>query len=155
MPLIHWYIGRRILILFPAGLLVLTAIIWATQALQRLDIVTAKGQAITVFLELTLATVPFLATVLAPIAFVIAMVAIYDASNRDSELVVIGAAGGGRRTLLMPALSTALVCAILVAIGAFHVGPQGLAKARTLITQVRADVVASIVQPGRFLTIED
>ena len=73
MPLINRYVSRRILTLFPAGLLVLTLVIWSTQALQRLDLVTAKGQTFAVFLELTLLTVPYLATLLAPIAFVIAI----------------------------------------------------------------------------------
>lgn len=155
MPLINRYVSRRILTLFPAGLLVLTLIIWSTQALQRLDLVTAKGQTFAVFLELTLVTVPYLATLLAPIAFVIALIAVYDSMNRDSELVVIASAGGGRMRLLAPALVSAGVCAALVAVGAAWLGPAGLAKARVMITDVRADVVTSIVQPGRFIEIED
>ncbi|MBJ3776673.1 LPS export ABC transporter permease LptF [Acuticoccus mangrovi] len=155
MPLINWYMCRRILTLFPAGLFILTAIIWSTQALQRLDLVTAKGQTFAVFFELTLLAVPFLATLLAPIAFVIAMVAVYDSLNRDSELVVIGAAGAGRLRLLAPALYAAAVCAALVAVGVVYLAPVGLAKARVMLTEVRADVVTSIVQPGRFIEIED
>lgn len=155
MPLITSYVSRRILILFPAGLLVLTAIIWSTQALQRLDLVTAKGQTFAVFLELTLLAVPYLATLLAPIAFVIAMVAVYDSMNRDSELVVVASAGAGRLRLLAPALVAVAVCAALVAVGAAWLGPAGLAKARVMLTEVRADVVTSIVQPGRFIEIED
>jgi len=155
MPLISWYMCRRILTLFPAGLLILTLIIWSTQALQRLDLVTAKGQTFAVFFELTLLAIPFLATLLAPIAFVIAMVAVYDAMNRDSELVVIGASGAGRLRLLSPALWAAAACAALVLLGTVYLGPAGLAKARVMLTKVRADVVTSIVQPGRFIEIED
>ncbi|WP_075221086.1 LPS export ABC transporter permease LptF [Acuticoccus yangtzensis] len=155
MPLISWYTAKRILTLFPAGLLVLTGIIWSTQALQRLDLVTAKGQAFLAFFELTGLAVPYLVTLLAPIAFVIAMVVVYDTMNRDSELVVIGAAGAGRMRLLFPAMVAATVCALLVAAGAFYLGPLGLAKARVMITEIRADVVSSIVQPGRFIEIDD
>ena len=155
MPLINWYMCRRILTLFPAGLLILTLIIWSTQALQRLDLVTAKGQTFAVFFELTLLAIPFLATLLAPIAFVIAMIAVYDTMNRDSELVVVGAAGAGRLRLLAPAMWAAAVCAALVAAGTVYLGPAGLAKARVMLTQVRADVVTSIVQPGRFIEIEN
>ena len=154
MPLMNRYVIRRILTLFPAGLLVLTAIIWSTQALNRLDLVTAKGQTVAVFLELTLLTVPYLATLLAPIAFVIAMVAVYDTLNRDSELVVLASAGAGRLRLLAPAVAAATVCAAVVAIGTLWLAPAGLAKARVMITQVRADVISSIVQPGRFIEIE-
>lgn len=155
MPLINWYICRRILALFPAILVVLTGIIWSTQALQRLDLVTAKGQAFSVFMELTLLAVPYLATLLAPIAFVIAMVIVYDSMNRDSELVVIASAGAGRPRLLTPALSAGAVCALLVLVGVVYAGPAGLAKARVLLTEIRADVVTSIVQPGRFIDIDN
>lgn len=155
MPLIGWYTAKRILTLFPAGLLVLTGIIWSTQALQRLDLVTAKGQAFMAFFTLTGLAVPYLATLLAPIAFVIAMVVVYDSMNRDSELVVIAAAGAGRLRMLMPALVAAAVCSAIVTAGAFYLGPAGLAKARVLLTEIRADVVSSIVQPGRFIEIDD
>ncbi len=155
MPLLNWYMCRRILTLFPACLLVLTLIIWSTQALQRLDLVTSKGQTFAVFFELTMLAVPYLATLLAPIAFVIAMVAVYDAMNRDSELVVMGASGAGRFRLLAPALVAAGACALLIAAGVVYVAPAGLAKARVMLTDVRADVVTSIVQPGRFIEIED
>ncbi|MCF3935542.1 LPS export ABC transporter permease LptF [Acuticoccus sp. M5D2P5] len=155
MPLINRYMCRRILTIFPAALLILTAVIWSTQALQRLDLVTAKGQTFAVFFGLTALAVPFLATMLAPIAFVIAMIVVYDSMNRDSELVVIGAAGAGRLRLLQPALVAAAVCAALVAFGTAYLGPKGLAEARVLLTSVRADVVTSIVQPGRFIEIED
>ncbi|WP_108659823.1 LPS export ABC transporter permease LptF [Acuticoccus kandeliae] len=155
MPLINWYMCRRILTIFPAALLILTAVIWSTQALQRLDLVTAKGQTFAVFFALTALAVPFLATMLAPIAFVIAMVVVYDTMNRDSELVVIGAAGAGRLRLLQPAMAAAAVCAAFVALGAAYIGPAGLAEARVMLTSVRADVVTSIVQPGRFIDIED
>ena len=76
--------------------------------------------------------------------------------NRDSELVAVAAAGGGRMRLLAPAMTAAGVCAVLVAVGAAWAGPAGLAKARVMITEGwRADVVTSIVQPGRFIEIED
>lgn len=154
MALIARYMSRRILTLFPAGLVVLTAIIWSTQALQRLDLVTAKGQAFATFFELTAVAVPFLATLLAPIAFVIAMGAVYDAMNRDSELVVIGASGAGRLRLLQPAMIAAAVCSVLVTVGVVWAAPAGLARARVMLTEVRADVVTSIVQPGRFIALE-
>ena len=154
MPLIQRYVLRRILIAFGSGLVVLTAIIWATQALQRLDLVTAKGQTLILFAELTVLAVPFLATLIAPIAFVIAMLAIYDRLNRDNELAVMSAAGASRRALLQPALAAAALVSVLIAISAFYIAPQGLKSVRVLLTEIRADIVSSIVQPGNFMDIE-
>lgn len=155
MPLITRYICRRILVLFPAGLLTLTGLIWSTQALQRLDLVTAKGQTFGVFLKLTGLAIPYLATLLAPVALVIAIIVVFGALNRDSELVVIAASGGSRWRILAPVLWASGVCAMLVTAGTVWAGPAGLASARVILTEVRADVITSIVRPGRFIEVDD
>lgn len=155
MFLIQWYIFRRVIVAFAAGLVVLTVIIWATQALQRLDLVTAKGQTLGLFLELTALAVPFLATLMAPIAFLIAMIAIYDQLNRDNEMMVMGASGASRVTLLAPALAAAALIGAAMCLSGLYAAPLGLKAVRVLLTEVRADLISSIVQPGQFIEVED
>ena len=155
MRAIERYILRRILAGFAFGLAVLTAIIWATQALQRLDVVTSKGQTIGLFLVLTGLAVPYLATLMAPIALLIAMIAVYDQLNRDSELAVLSGAGASRLTLAKPALFAALVVSAAMAVSGLYLAPLGLKEVRVLITEVRADLISSIVQPGHFIEVED
>jgi lipopolysaccharide export system permease protein len=155
MRAIERYILRRILAAFAFGLAVLTGIIWATQALQRLDVVTSKGQTIGLFLELTGLAVPYLATLMAPIALLIAMIAVYDQLNRDSELAVLAGAGASRLTLVRPALFAALLVSAGIAVSGLYVAPLGLKHVRLLITEVRADLISSIVQPGQFIEVED
>lgn len=155
MRAIERYILRRILAAFAFGLAVLTGIIWATQALQRLDVVTSKGQTIGLFLELTGLAVPYLATLMAPIALLIAMIAVYDQLNRDSELAVLAGAGASRLTLVRPALLAALLVSAGIAVSGLYVAPLGLKHVRLLITEVRADLISSIVQPGQFIEVED
>ncbi len=155
MVLIERYVFGRIAVAFGATLVVLTAIIWSTQALQRLDLVTAQGQTLATFFELTALAVPFLATLIAPIAFAIAMVAVYDGLNRDSELIVVSASGGSRLTLLKPAAALAVLIGAGIFASAMFVAPAGLKELRTAITNVRADVVATIIDPGRFIGIDN
>lgn len=155
MVLLQRYVFGRMLAAFASTLFIVTAIIWSTQALQRLDLVTAQGQTIRTFFSLTVLAVPFLATLIAPIAFAIAMVAIYDALNRENELLVASTSGGSRLTLLKPAAVLAVLVGAAIAVSVMFVAPAGLKGLRTAITEVRADVIATIVDPGKFISIED
>jgi len=154
MRLIQLYIFRRVTMGFLAVMLVLTAVVWTTQALRQLDVVTSKGQTIGLFLELTLLAIPFLMLLTAPIALVMAMVTVYNSFNGDSELVVMSAAGNSRWQLLKPSLILGVLVTIAMLGVSTYVAPVGLKSVRILITKVRADVIATVLQPGRFMSIE-
>lgn len=155
MRLIGRYIFGRAATGFVATIMILTAIVWATQALRQLDLVTAKGQTIGLFLELTLLALPFLMLVIAPFALVIALVTTLNSLNAENELVVMSAAGASRWTILKPFLTLAVLVAVLAGLLSTVVAPAGLRALRYALTNVRVDLVATIVQPGRFIEIED
>ena len=154
MRLIQLYIFRRVTTGFLAVMLVLTAVVWTTQALRQLDVVTSKGQTIGLFLELTLLAIPFLMLLTAPIALVMAMVTVYNSFNGDSELVVMSAAGNSRWQLLKPSMILGVLVTIAMLGVSTYVAPMGLKNVRVLITKVRADVIATVLQPGRFMSME-
>ena len=154
MRLIQLYIFRRVTTGFLAVMLVLTAVVWTTQALRQLDVVTSKGQTIGLFLELTLLAIPFLMLLTAPIALVMAMVTVYNSFNGDSELVVMSAAGNSRWQLLKPSLILGVLVTVAMLGVSTYVAPMGLKSVRVLITKVRADVIATVLQPGRFMSME-
>jgi lipopolysaccharide export system permease protein len=54
----------------------------------------------------------------------------------------------------MPFLSAAIVVSLLVALISAYVSPLALRELRTWAAKIRADLVATIIQPGRFTTIE-
>jgi len=155
MGLIERYIARRAAIAFLATLLVLAGVVWLTQALRQLDLVTAKGQAIGAFLEITLLAVPFLILLIAPFAVVIGLIAVLSSLNGDSELVVMHAAGASRWRILKPILALGVVVGLLAAVLSLWAAPAGLRAVRAALSTVRIDLVASIVRPGRFIEIDD
>lgn len=155
MRLIGRYIFRRAATAFVATITILTAIVWATQALRQLDLVTAKGQTIGLFIELTLLALPFLVLVIAPFALVIALVTTLNSLNAENELVVMSASGASRWAILKPFLTLGILVAILSGLLSTVVAPAGLRALRYALTNVRVDLVATIVQPGRFIEIED
>jgi lipopolysaccharide export system permease protein len=57
--------------------------------------------------------------------------------------------------LFRPFLAAAIVVSVLVAVISIYVSPWGLRELRRWATEVRADLVGHIVQPGHFTKIED
>src|SRR6266545_6813944 len=86
MPLIERYIFRRTTQVFLLTLGALVAALWVTQVLKELDVVTAKGQAISVFLLMTIFGLPALVQVIAPIAYLVATIATLNNLGNDGEL---------------------------------------------------------------------
>ena len=84
------------------------------------------------------------------------MAALYtlDRMNGDSELIVMTASGApvwriGSSLLLM----SGLVCLGIFLANVF-VTPASMRELRTFVTQVRADLISQVLQPGRFSSPE-
>ena len=148
------YIFRTVFGAFLLILVSLTGIIWITHALREIDLITNQGQTILVFLGITGLLIPILAQVIAPIAFVIAVVYAIDKLNGDAELVVMNAAGMSPWRLFRPFLAAAVTVGVLVGFISAYLSPSLQRELRDRATRVRTDLVTNIVQPGRFLTIE-
>lgn len=152
--LIEQYIWRTASTAFVLTLVVLTALIWITQALRELDLLTAKGQTIVVFLTMTSLSLPALVTVIAPVALFIAVLFALSKLNNDSELIVMSAAGTAPGRILKPFLTLALLVSMLVGFMTVYAMPASFREIRDLITKIRADFVANIVRAGEFTQLE-
>src|SRR5258708_12541189 len=91
MASIDRYIFRTIFGGFLLILINLTMVIWITQILRQVDLITNQGQTILVFLRITGLLVPILTMVIAPIAIVIAVSYALLNLNRHSDLLVMNA----------------------------------------------------------------
>ncbi len=155
MGSISRYIFRTTFGAFLVVLVSLTAVIWVTQALHDFDIVTNQGQTILAFVGITGLIIPLLVLVIAPIALVIAVAHVLNKLSTDSEIIVMNAAGMSPWLLFRAFMTVALVVSLLVATIGTYFAPKGLRMLRDWLTEVRADVVGNIVQPGRFTTVEN
>jgi lipopolysaccharide export system permease protein len=154
MGSINGYILRTTLGAFSIVLVSLTAVIWVTQALRDIDIMTSQGQTILVFVGITGLIIPLLVLVIAPIALLIAVAHVLNKLSNDSEIIVMNAAGMSPWLLFRAFVVAALVVSLLVGAISAYFAPKGLRMLRDWLTEVRANVVGSIVQPGRFTPIE-
>ncbi|WP_029057370.1 LPS export ABC transporter permease LptF [Stappia stellulata] len=149
------YVLRRLSAAFALTLAALAGVVWATQALRQLDLVTSKGQTIVQFVGMTLLAMPFLLLAIAPFALLIALIVVLNTLSNDSELIVINASGASRTVLMRPVVIFAIFVSLFCATLSLSLAPLGLSALRDEITRVRVDLVANIVRPGRFIGIED
>jgi len=155
MKLIERYILKIAFNAFAACLIVLTGVIWITQALKEIDLLTGKGQTVLVFLTVTGLSIPALVTVISPVALFIAVIYTLNKLNGDSELIVMSAAGMEPRRLIRPFVAlSALVCA-LMGFTTIYLMPASFQELRDLVTKIRADFVANMVKEGQFTTLDN
>lgn len=155
MKLIENYIFKRMFSAFILTLVTLSMTVWMTQALRAFDLVTGQGQSIGTFFQITLLLLPGLSMIVSPIALLIAVIYAFSTLNLDSELVVINASGASQKTLLKPVIVLGLVGAIFMATMTLYFAPLSLRLWRTLITDVRADIVTTILKEGEFMKISE
>jgi lipopolysaccharide export system permease protein len=144
------YIFRTTFGAFLVVLVSVTTLMWITQALRDIDLVTNQGQSVLVFVGLTALIIPLLVLIIAPVAFMVAMAYVLNKLSTDSELVVMNAAGMPPWRLFRPFLAVGLVVSLLVAGIAAYVSPRSLRELAQWVTEIRADLVTRIVQPGVF-----
>jgi lipopolysaccharide export system permease protein len=153
MRLIESYIFEKMLRAFLLTLVVLAATVWLSQALREFDLVSNMGQTILTFLQVTLLLLPALATVVSPAALLIAVIYTFRTLNDASELVVINASGAPQSALLKPVLLMGLVAAILMALMTLYFSPISLQTWRVLITDVRSNILTTILREGEFMKL--
>jgi lipopolysaccharide export system permease protein len=154
MGSISRYIFRTTFSAFLVVLVSLTAVIWVTQALRDVDIMTSQGQTVLVFIGITGLIIPLLILVIAPIALLIAVAHSLHKLSTDSEIIVMNAAGMSPWVLFRAFMNVALVVSLIVVAVSAYFAPQGLRMLREWLTDVRANVVTTVLQPGRFTTLQ-
>jgi lipopolysaccharide export system permease protein len=133
----------------------ITALMWITQALRDIDLMTNQGQSVFVFMGLTGLIIPLLLQIIAPIALMIAVSHVLNKLGNDSELIVMNAAGMPPHILFRPFLAAGIVVSLLVALISAYISPWGLRELRLWATQVRADLINNVIQPGRFINLSE
>ena len=151
---IERYLFRTAIAACFSGLVVLTGVVWVTQALRQIDLITSKGQTIMIFLMITGLALPSLVAIIAPVALFAGILYTLNKLNSDSELVVMAASGVSPPRLLRPmALLSGLVFAV-VAVLYIKILPWTFDTIENLTTFVHADFIANFARPGAFSQLE-
>jgi lipopolysaccharide export system permease protein len=114
---------------------------------------TSQGQTILVFVGITGLIIPLLVLVIAPIALLIAVAHVLNKMSTDSEIIVMNASGMSPWLLFRAFMVVAIVVSLFITAISAYFAPKGLRMLRDWLTEVSANVVSTIVQPGRFSSI--
>src|ERR1700758_2697490 len=154
MGSIDRYIFRTTLASFALVLVSLTGVIWITQALRGIDLMTSQGQTILTFLGVTSLVIPALVLIISPIALMIAISHTLNKLATDSEIIVMNAAGFSPIRLFQPFAYATVVVALLVTFIAAYLAPDGLRRIKQWDAEIPADVLTNVLQPGRFAQLD-
>lgn len=150
---IDGYVIRTVLASFLIVLISLTGVIWITQALRNIDLMTSQRQTILVFLGISGLAIPLLISIIAPIALLVSVMHTLNRLGTDSEVIVISAAGIPPVRFLRPFMIATVIVTIMVAFISLFLTPECLRALRKWNTQLSADVVANVIQPGQFIKL--
>jgi len=154
MDLFSRYIFRQAAGSFLLILLTLTAIVWLATALSRLELLTAQGQTVFVFLKMTMLALPNLFALIAPNAFLLSCLYTLNRLNGDSELIAMTASGTPIWRFATPFLVLAALVSLLIISVNFYVQPWSMQKLRSYVIQVRTDLISQVLRPGHFSSPE-
>jgi lipopolysaccharide export system permease protein len=154
MKVAELYIARRTVAIFSVTLFWVILIVWTSQILVRVNLITSDGQSVATFFQVAGLVLPTVMPIVIPFAMGIAVAQTLASMNTDSELIVLTASGSPRSIVLKPIL----ILATLAALGAFavenFVEPLARERLRTLVADSRAELVTNIIPEGAFHEIE-
>jgi lipopolysaccharide export system permease protein len=155
MKVVERYILRRTLEVFVAALFWTLAIVWTTQVLARIDLVTDSGQSALTFFEIATLILPSIIPIVIPFALIIAVAQTLSVMNTDSELVVISAAGASRMMIVRPIILLALMASVFSFAVDNGVDPYARERGRQLVAAARADLLSLVIQEGTFRKVDE
>lgn len=155
MNVIQRYLFRRLFGAFALAFPALTIVIWLSQALRELSLITERGQNVGVFFEAIILFLPGLITIIAPVSLLLVVISTVNSLNNDSELVSVAASGSSQRVMLRPILVLAIPVALLSAVCSLFLAPAAQSETASLLEEVNADVIGALLRPGQFRSLGD
>ncbi len=152
--LIARYIFRQTASALIMILVSLTLIVWLTLLLREIKLLTSEGQTFVLFLKITALAIPNLIVTVAPVAYLIASLHTLNRLNGDSELIVLSASGSSSWRLLFPYFTLASIVFAGVLAANLYVLPPSAKLLNDYVSQVRADLLSTVLQPGEFSDLE-
>ena len=155
MRILSKYITKQIFIGFLLIAFSLLAMLWLTQSLRFVEMVTRQGLPVYLFTEMTSLLMPRIFNVLSPIAVFVSVLFVYNRLISDRELVVMQSAGIKPNESAVPAW----VIGILMSVFNIYVMnlaiPQAESHFRELEWRVKNNITQMIFREGEFTPLKN
>lgn len=155
MKLIERYILRRTSLMFFGTMLPLLGIVWTTQALTNVNLVTDSGQSMLAFLKLATLILPSVIPIILPFAYLIGVAQTLTVMNADSELTVLNAAGSSRMMIIRPVMYLGIALSVISFCVDNFVEPYSRMAVRQMVATAHADMLSSVIQENAFRKVTD
>lgn len=154
MKKLNLYISKQIFVGFTLVTFSLLAILWLTQSLRFVELVTNKGLPVGLFVTMTSLLMPRLFSLLSPIAMFAATLFVYNRMLTDRELVVMKAAGISPLKNAIPVFYFGILMTIFnLYINIWGI-PQAEAAFAELEWKVKNDVSHLMFREGQFTEVQ-
>ncbi|MGI8840575.1 MAG: LPS export ABC transporter permease LptF [Caulobacteraceae bacterium] len=150
MRLIERYLFRQLLGPTLLATAALSAVAVLSQLLSGLDILIDQRQSPWVFAKITLLAMPQLVVIILPVAALVATLVAMNRLHSEQEIVICFSGGMSRWRVIAPALWLAGWLTLLSLVLTLWIQPLCYRALRVTLDSVRADLVATMVKPGRF-----
>lgn len=155
MKKLNAYIAKQIIVGFLLVTFSLMSIIWLTQSLRFVELITNKGLPVILFVKMTSLLMPRIFIILSPISLFVSTLFVYNRMISDRELSVMKAAGISPWQSAKPAFFVGIFMA-LFCIYVNNVGIPAAEKAfNELEWQVKNDVSHLMFREGEFTTLQN
>ncbi len=146
------YMLSQLMMLFGFFSLVLVLVYWVNSAVQLFDQLVADGQNLSVFLELTVLTLPSLIQIILPLAAFAASLYVTNRLSSDSELTVMQATGFSAFRLARPVLVFGLIVTLMTGALTVVLGPAANGRLAERQADIARTATARLLQEGQFMS---
>ncbi len=154
MKKLNIYIVKQIIIGFLLVSFSLMSILWLTQSLRFVSLITNKGIPIGLFVEMTSLLMPRLFVILSPICLFVSVLFVYNRMLSDRELIVMQAAGISPWQNSKPAMFMGIIMTLFI-VYVQNFGIPAAEKAfNELEWQVKNDVSHLMFREGEFTELQ-
>lgn len=151
MTRIDRYILSQLIGAFGLFAMILVSIYWLNRAVSIFGRLIADGQGAGIFLQIIALSLPYVVSLVLPVAVLAAALWVTNSLTAESERVVMEAAGAGGWRLTRAYLVFGTLVAVLLALLVHWLVPASRAALSAKGDEIARDVVARLVVPGEFL----
>jgi lipopolysaccharide export system permease protein len=150
MQLIDRYLFRELLGPTVLATAALSGVAVLSESLSTLDVIVDQRQSVLVFLKIILLAMPQLEVMILPVAVLVGALVALNRLHTEQEIVICFAGGMSRWRVIAPALTLASLAALASLLLTLWIQPLCYRELRRTLMDVRSDIAATLIQPGRF-----
>ena len=127
-----------------------TAIVWAVQAVNYLDLIVDDGHAVTIYLGYSLLNISKILTKFIPLSFLLALFLTILKLEDESELMILWTAGLNKIRVVNFFLCVSFIVTFIQITLASFINPEVLNYSRSLIRSSNLDFISSMIKTNQF-----